>query len=107
MPPRDNRDATEGKVRAVLSRDERRSGARTAQRGLAPSERELAEWFQALSNEEQDQWLRLVRLLSRAERRGDEFTWKRFDKLAGPGWDLSSVLRELERPVGRRMRAYC
>ena len=68
------------------------------------TERELAEWFQGLPDEQQDQWLRLVRLLTRAERRGDEFTWRRFQKLAQPGWELASVLPELERPVGRRMR---
>ena len=103
MPRRDNRDATTGRVRPALSR----SGRSTAsQSGLRLSERELAEWFQTLTTEQQDQWLRLVRVLTRAERRGDEFTWRRFHMLARPGWELAGVLSELERPVGRRMRAY-
>jgi hypothetical protein len=107
MPQRRHiRDATGDRLRPALSRAGRRIQARVSQRRLAPSERQLAEWFQTLTNEQQDQWLRLVRVLSRAESRGDEFTWKRFDRLTGPGWELASVLAELERPVGRRMRAY-
>ena len=103
MPRRDNRDASGSKVLA-FSRRGRCSKPRAPRRKLALSERELAEWFQTLTDEQQDQWLRLVRILSRAERRGDEFTWRRFQKLAQPGWELASVLPELERPVGRRMR---
>jgi hypothetical protein len=102
MSRRQDRDATGSKVPALTS-----GGGGTEPRGqrrLQLTERELAEWFQALTDEQQEQWLRLVRVLSRAERRGDEFTWRRFYKLARPGWQLASVLPELERPVGRRMR---
>jgi hypothetical protein len=74
-------------------------------RKLASCERELAEWFQALPVEEQKRWLRLVRVLTRAEKRGDEFTWRRFLKLATPGWDINTVLPEMEKPLGRRIRA--
>ena len=101
MPRRHDRDTTGSKVPVLTP-----CGRGTKLRRLEPTERELAEWFQALPDEQQDQWLRLVRVLTRAERRGDEFTWRRFQKLAQPGWELASVLPELERPVGRRMRAH-
>jgi hypothetical protein len=95
-----------GAVRPALLRLRHvaKGNAHRKRRRLAPCERELAEWFQALTTEQQDYWVRLVRVLTRAEERGDEFTWKRFFKLAAPGWELATVLPELERPVGRRMR---
>ena len=95
-----------GAVRPALLRHRHIiKGNTPARRRLARCERELAEWFQGLTAEQQEHWLRLVRVLMRAEKRGDEFTWKRFLKLATPGWELAAVLTELERPVGRRMRA--
>ena len=102
MPRRHDRNAT-GSKGPPLTPCGRGTEPR-AQRRSELTERELAEWFQTLTDEQRDQWLRLVRVLTRAERRGDEFTWWRFYKLAQPGWELASVLRELERPVGRRMR---
>jgi hypothetical protein len=102
MTRRHDRDAPGSKVPALTPCG--RGTEPRAQRGSELSERELAEWFQTLTDEQQDQWLRLVRVLTRAERRGDEFTWRRFYRLAQPGWELASVLPELERPVGRRMR---
>ncbi|HSC06180.1 MAG TPA: hypothetical protein VLD59_05095 [Steroidobacteraceae bacterium] len=104
MPRRYDRDATGSKVSALTPCG--RGTEPRAQRRSELTERELAEWFQTLTDEQQDQWLCLVRVLSRAERRGDEFTWRRFYKLARPGWELASVLPELERPVGRRIRAH-
>ena len=105
MPRRGKPDAPTDEIRPALVGHGRPVDARASRRRLAPSERELAVWFQALTHEQQDQWLRLVRVLTRAEQRGDEFTWKRFRKLARPGWQLAEVVPELERPVGRRMRA--
>ena len=80
------------------------TGKSSGKRKLASCERELAKWFQALPEEEQRLWLRLLRILTRAEKRGDEFTWRRFMKLATPGWDINTVLPEMDRPLGRRIR---
>lgn len=75
----------------------KRKQPRVTLESLPVEDREFIGRLMTLPQEMKEQWIRLLELLAQASRCGDEFTWKRFDRLAKPGWEMSKVLPELER----------